>query len=806
MTTLWFIYLIALVFIVLFLILYAHMKYTELRIHNQHLQIQNRLSKAILESFPLPWCAWHDGDTLVHCSPAFYRLLCLDPEYPVHVTNIQKIFGDSPFSPFQQAISHLQNFGGDFTVQISIPAQSLQDYTAHHDPHIHLELKGRIALSLHDEEKLPEQRLIILTLADITQTLIEKIHSQTIQKENHDELEMLHILADACPLALWYRDTVGRIQYCNLAYAGALESSASRVIAEKQELIDISHANNTYALSQKALRTNQKQTIRTHVVVAGHRRFLEIAEIPILGHHATAGHVTVGYALDLTEVEEAANELLTHTHAHHEVLDQVSSPIAIYGADTRLEFFNNAYVKQFNLDENWLYSKPTFGEILERLRENRMLSEYSNFPEHKRSRLSLFNNLIYPLYEMMHIPNGTIFRLMIAPHPLGGLLYMFENVTDKLALEQGYNTLVAVQKETLDHLYEGIVVFGSDNRVRLTNPAIGQIWRLTDEERSPSSHINDILEKAEHLFNDRNESQIWRKEMLDIISMRQSVNGRFAFKGDRRLEYSYVPLPDGSHLMTFVDVSDRWRFEQALKERTETLERADRIKSDFISHVSYELRSPLNTISGFMDILSNQYFGTLNERQLDYCKGVVESAERLRSLVNDMIDLANIEAGKLSLNYQETPLDIFLTGLTDLVHSRAQDKGFDIEVINDSQIEAVFIDRKRLKHAIFNLLTNAIKFTNPGGKISIIAQKSGDQKDWFSIAIQDNGIGINDDDQEKIFNLFEHGANTQNMQMGAGLGLPLVKSLIELHGGSMTLTSAPGKGTTFMCHLPINPQ
>ena len=114
------------------------------------------------------------------------------------------------------------------------------------------------------------------------------------------------------------------------------------------------------------------------------------------------------------------------------------------------------------------------------------------------------------------------------------------------------------------------------------------------------------------------------------------------------IQFSYVPLPDGSHLMTFVDVSDSWRFEKALEERNRALEQADRLKSDFISHVSYELRAPLNTIMGFVDILSNQYFGSLNERQLDYCRGIVDSSQRLLTLINDMLDLASIEAGQLA--------------------------------------------------------------------------------------------------------------------------------------------------------------
>jgi signal transduction histidine kinase len=776
------------------LFVYFYQRNRHLHVCNQVLTVESYNKDTLLDNLTFAWCCWYEGDSFVTCSPFFRKLLRFDCEQPLQLTDLFKILGESNFSPFQRALSHLTDFGGEFSLQVPI-----------FDDSIHMEIRGRCIGSSsqtpgYTKSIASQRQMIVLCLTDVTQAAQEKTQYQTLHKEKNEEVEILRILVDIAPLALWHRDANGRIQYCNLAYAGALETSTHRVVAENRELIDSHHPTNTYDLSRKALETGKQQTLRTHLVIAGQRRFMEISEIPI-----PETRLTVGYALDITEIEEAELDLSHHVNAHQEVLDQISTPIAIYGPDTRISFFNHAYVRLFQLDESWLYSRPTLGEVLENLREKRKLPEYPNFPAHKRERLNLFNNLLQPIHEVMNLPDGLTLRVIISPHPLGGLLYLFDDITDKLALERGYNTLVAVQKETLDHLYEGIVVFGSDNKVRLSNPAMGKIWHLSDEERASGNHINDLLKSVTPLFKDPNESKIWRKMMMDIVSLRQSTNGNFLLENDRMIEHSYIPLPDGSHLMSFVDVSDRWRFEQTLQERTKTLERTDRLKSDFIALVSYELRSPLNTIAGFIEILINQYFGQLNERQLDYCGSISEAAERLMNLINDMLDLASIEAGKLSLNHQEVELHKFLNSVIDLVYNRAHDQGLDLSIENLSSTEIIYVDNRRLKHALFNLLTNAIKFTPAGGKVVLQVKDDPVNENSILITIKDTGVGISLEDQQKIFNLFQHGTLTNSAQMGAGLGLSLVKSLIELHGGEISLLSSMNDGTSITCQLPTRP-
>ena len=396
--------------------IYLYQRNRNLYVKSQVLVVENHAQNILLNNLANAWCYWYEGDSFLTCSTSLREILHFDPDQPLQTSDLLKMLGESSFSPFQRALNHLSDFGGDFILQLPI-FEGAQ----------FLEVKGRsvacnpLPLRYSQSISTPRQ-MVILCFTDVTETAQEKSLYQVFQKEKNDEVEMLRTLVDIAPLALWHRDENGRIQYCNLAYSGALETSVHRVIAENRELIDSHYQTSTYDLSRKALESKSKQVIRTHLVVAGHRRFMEIAETPI-----PDTRMTVGYAIDITEIEEAELELSRHISGHQEVLDQISAPIAIYGADTRIRFFNHAYRKTFELDEAWLYSRPTLGEVLENLRERRFLPEYPNFLNHKRARLDLFKNLLYPIHEVLNQPTGQTLRLVISPHPLGGLLYLFDD-------------------------------------------------------------------------------------------------------------------------------------------------------------------------------------------------------------------------------------------------------------------------------------------------------------------------------------------------------------------------------------------
>jgi len=262
------------------------------------------------------------------------------------------------------------------------------------------------------------------------------------------------------------------------------------------------------------------------------------------------------------------------------------------------------------------------------------------------------------------------------------------------------------------------------------------------------------------------------------------------------LQEAMVPLPDGNVLLTYLDVTDTARVERALRERNEALETAGRLKSEFIANVSYELRTPLNAVIGFAEILNNQYFGDLNPRQLDYSRGILASSQQLMKLINDILDLATIEAGYMVLETGRVEVSEMLQTVLTLTRERARSRELELELRCPSDIGSIEADERRVKQALFNLISNAIKFTPPGGAINLEAER---REGELLLIVADTGIGIPQTDQARVFDKFERGAR----QSGAGLGLSLVKSLIELHGGTVAIDSVPGQGTRIICRLPV---
>lgn len=734
--------------------------------------------KLLLHHLPFPWCCWYADEDKVMVSKNFLNLFGINGGNVIDLQDINRLFGSSISSQFQRALNHICNYGGDFSLNL----------TLEHHQERELVITGSV-VEIQQQTKylfkkeLPTKKLIILCTQDISATSsdIKKQHLQLTKAE--EELEILRYYTEQIPVKLWFKDYQGRIIHCNSEYADALETSVVRVITENIDLFP----------NRNLATTNAK---RVHAVIKGQRKLLEAAEI-----NTPIG--TIGFAQDITALEQCENELQRHNQAQREILENLSNAIAIYGPDTHLQYFNSAYIKTFQLDEAFLYSRPKFSDVLEDLRKRRKMIEVENFKKHKDNRLALFNTIFEPVHEIHHQPDGSVLKMTVCPHALGGLLFVFENISDKLALEQGYNTLLAVQKETIDNLHEGLVVVGTDLRLRLSNNACSRLLNLNNDIRRSGTHIAEFLEAMKPLFNEQ-AFQYWNTHIYSLCENRQPATETIDILPKGKMQISYIPLPDGSHLFSFIDIYDRWKSEQSIKERNELLEHADRLKSNFISHVSYELRAPLNTIAGFVDILKNQYFGSLNERQLDYCNGISESNQKLMQLITDMIDLASIEAGKLSLNYIDINLNKFLESCSALFSSRAQDQGVELNIINKSNFESFSADEKRLKHVFFNLLINSLKFTLPGGEINLIAFDVHDEPNTLGLCVEDTGIGIKAEDQQKIFDMFEHGSSKMHIsKKGAGLGLPLVKRLIKLHNGKVFMVSKENEGTRIICHIPI---
>ncbi len=602
-------------------------------------------------------------------------------------------------------------------------------------------------------------------------------------------------LLDSVEVPIWLRDGKLNLIECNRAYGTAVDAASSADAIAGQKEIASGPTGWGRKLAERARDLKEPQNDSLHVVVGGSRRLLEITELPLPDSDLIAG-----FCLDRTAREQAEDEITRHLAAHGEVLERLGTAIIIFGPDSRVQFVNSTYAKLWELDEGWLRTGPTQGEILEELRAHRRLPEQVDFQAYKKSLAELYTTLIEPLEELLHLPDERVMRMVVNPHPFGGLLFTFEDVTDRLTLERSYNTLIAVQRESLNNLHEAVAVFGSDGRLKLYNPAYQRIWNFTPKILEGEPRVSEVLESAKGLFDYGDDWEGFKEKAVSRATDHRPHAGRFGRTDGTVLDYASIPLPDGAVLYSYIDVTDSLKIERALRERNEALETADRLKSEFIANVSYELRTPLNSIIGFTEILLNQYYGTLNERQLDHAQSVVESSQVLLTLIDDILDLAMIEAGRLALDLK--PVDVYdmMSGVLNYGRERASKQDVALKLKCPKTIGEIVADGQRLRQALFNLVSNSLEHTPEKGTITMSARRDGDH---IIFAVADTGRGIDKELQERVFDKFEHGRRGVAPSPGVGLGLSLVKSFIELHGGTVELASKSGKGTTITCRLPV---
>jgi signal transduction histidine kinase len=598
------------------------------------------------------------------------------------------------------------------------------------------------------------------------------------------QVQRLSAILDSAPFPIWIKDKDGQLAWANQPYITAVEAP------DLQNLIK----TNTTLYRDDALdkgRADKARGLlgRSRAIARGAVRAFNIYERGIDGG-------TSGFAIDVTPLEEAEKELERHIKAHASTLDKLDTAIAIFGPDQRLRFFNQAYVTLWALDEEWLKTQPLDGEVLDRLRAARALPEQANFREWKSKHLASYTTL-ETRESYWYLPDGRSLHVVCEQHPFGGVTYLYENLTKEYQLESKYNEQVDVQRETLDNLAESVALFGSDGRLKLYNPAFQKLWGLIEPKPGQTIHADQLAQDKKYSTEARAAWGDIRFALTGLDGSRKKLEGRFNHEGKVQ-RYRAVPLPDGNALLTFTDVSETERAEQALRERAEALEAADRLKSQFLANVSYQIRTPLTSISGFAETLDLGIVGELGAKQHSYIRDIRQSSDELASIIDAIIDLSAIDAGAMELRLDK----VDVADLLERVGNRAlpalerRNMSIDIEIAAD--VTSIVADNQRLEQIMGQLLSNAMGFSPAGATIRLGARHRGDQ---VQIWVADTGPGIEPDFQSKAFDRFQT-KHTSGSHRGPGLGLSLVKSFTELHGGTVSLTSRPKQGTTVVCSFP----
>ena len=606
-------------------------------------------------------------------------------------------------------------------------------------------------------------------------------------------LELEKIL-DSLPICVWQKNKDLKITYCNDAYAKALETNKEYVLLNNIKLIPPSRRRSIY-VDQNLYSSKPKKALE-HIVINGSRRLLSITESPF-----SEDGKSTGVAIDITDKEEVEKNYKNYRKQAEEVWDNISVPVAIFDADAVLVFANSAIIKLFSIESLDIYNNCKLSDIMDYLISNESILSSQDITKYKEMVMDLFQTVIEPHCTSVQLKNGNTMAVTISPNHGGGLIFMFEDISDKIALEREVNAMTAVQTDTLNHLSEGVVVFGADNRIKMVNSAANSMWEK--EGNSEGIHINDFFEASIALFNSESEDKLLSSRLINMAAQRIEFSETLSLFNGKTYNYSYIPLPDGLNLVKFSDITDSSNLEKLLQEKTDIVDQIDKLKSNLISNISYELRAPLQTIKGFAEILFNKYFGDLNDKQLEYCYGIANSVERLTEIVDAVISLANIEAGQIKIKYSEVKLLKLIQESIKLFSERAKASGIKLSTdFKDSKF-SVFIDEQSFKQALFHLISRSLRITPSGGSLTISISTSASDPDYFNLIIKDSGALLSEEELERIRKTLIDNSSKKELDRSVEFGLILANNIVKLHNGEITIESNEESGNSITCHIPV---
>ncbi|MAP07025.1 MAG: hypothetical protein CML75_03670 [Rhodobiaceae bacterium] len=346
--------------------------------------------------------------------------------------------------------------------------------------------------------------------------------------------------------------------------------------------------------------------------------------------------------------EDTQNQLLDkQNETNLQLMNRLNSPVAIFGQDQSLVFFNSAFESFSMLTYEYLNNKPTESEILDSMRQKEILPYQANFQEWKKKQLNIYETL-NDREQWWYLQDGRTLRLLSQPNPMGGVTHIFENHTERLALENEAKLLSEIQKQTIDSLSEGIVLFGIDGKIKLHNPKFTELWQI--EDSLVGMHVRSfmkIIEKSEildEIYTNIVSSGVDRREHSNILNC----------ENNKIIYYQSSILPDRSILYTFTDITDSKKIEEALIEKNSALAQADNIKTSFMNNISHELRAPLQNIIGFSELIEETHNNSVMDQQIsDYIKDIKKSGNELHHQINQILEITALESGNIESEYQK---------------------------------------------------------------------------------------------------------------------------------------------------------
>lgn len=737
-----------------------------------------RLSRLIETAPAFPAIVRADGK--LEASDRFFRLLGLDCPIPtISELVVEFAVGDAK-DDWQNLAEHVretQRTGKSLSQRLRIAGS---------------DKRFMVKLVLADSKIYPNGASL-LWVFDLTDTVreLERLEGDALMARN--AFQALAGLIEASPLPMWHRGPDYHLSFVNSAYVTAVEGeSGEDVVSQQIELVEPVNGLDAKSAAAKAQESGKPSERLVSATIANERRQIKVYDIPM-------GEVGVGgIAIDMQELINARADMRRQAEAQRNMLDKMSAAVAQFAADRTLTFWNLPFQRQFGMREEWLSESPEFARVLERMRESGKMPDVRDFPEWRAERENWFH-IAAPVEENWLLPDGTHLRLVGQPTADNGLLLIFEDRTEQAQLASARDTLLRVRTATFNNLFEAVSVFSADSRLSIWNSRFEEIWGVDEELLAQHPRFDELLPHLGTRLQKPSHVSILRELLQMTISSRQPRKSRIAFTDGRIFQLSTVPLPDGNALLAMLDVTDSLQIEQALRDRNAALSEADSIKGKFLSNMSYEFRTPLTSISGFADLLQQGIGGELPPQAKEYVEAISKSAERLGQQINAVLDFTQSEAGALPVARKPVEIDDLVRKVeASAIEAAAKAKA---TLVLDVKPNAGTIqgDAARLKQAMDAIVDNAL--THGGEGLRILIHASGD-RNGVTLVVSDNGPGMDAQTQTMALDPVMRSQNKGGQGSNGGLGLPLARKLVELHGGQFELESQPGAGTTVALRLP----
>ena len=619
----------------------------------------------------------------------------------------------------------------------------------------------------------------------------------------------LDTIADGSSDWIWETDAEGRFCYLSFTYTKICGIAAEKALGKTREEF-------TTARLPEEERADTKKWAAFHADLAARKPF-DGFTYSLIGDDSNVRIVRIngrpiftadgtfcgyrGWGTNITEQREAETAAEQQRSLLNAVIDNAPAQISLKGMDSRYRLVNRAFAATRDLEPESLVGK-THREI--------------SLPRHSDEAAAHDQAVLQTEGPVLRerdvvLPNGNSYTEMVTKFPIrdsdGAIVGIGSFSSDISELKEARQILSRREEQfrgVFESSHVGMILHTASGRRLYVNDAFCDIVGYTREEIESTTVID---------FTHPDDIEI-TTEMLQKLNAGEAGHVRFEkrfIRPDGSLVWADVNISalrtagdnEASAIAQIIDITEQKQTESALIDAKEQAEMANRTKSEFLANMSHELRTPLNSIIGFSQILTTQMFGGLgNDRYVEYSQDIYDSSTHLLSVITDILDISKIEAGEATVMPSEADLPDTVQACVTMIETRAAAKELTIGLDLPEGLPRLFVDVRQQKQILLNLLSNAVKFTPEGGAITISARIESDG--GLSISVSDTGIGIAEEDLEKVLEPFGQAqSKPSRSHEGTGLGLSLSKSLTELNGGALSLTSELGAGTTVTIRYPV---